>query len=401
MSSLQSKKILLAVTGSIAAYKSVILLRLLQKAGAEVKVIMTPSAAKFVAPLTFASLSKSEVYTDVVSNDAWNNHVELGLWADAMIIAPCTANTIAGMVGGFANNIVLAVYLSAKCPVYYAPAMDRDMWKHPSTLRNRKQLSEDDIEEIPIGSGYLASGLIGEGRMAEPEDIVSFLVEKFQRHSSLVGKRVLITAGPTKESLDPVRFLSNHSTGKMGICLAEEAANRGAAVILVLGPTDLRPKDDSIEVVNVVSAQEMYESCQKQFDTIDLSILSAAVADYRPAKTSNQKIKKSGSDMSLQLERTTDIAASLGKVKKKGQVLVGFALETQNAEQNAFKKIEKKNFDCIVLNTLANKGAGFGKSTNKVSILKNDGSKTEYGLKPKEEVAIDILDYIENNYFKT
>lgn len=398
MSAIKHKRILLAVSGSIAAYKSVILLRELQKRGAEVRVIMTPSAAKFVAPLTFASLSQSEVYTEVVSNDAWNNHVELGLWADAMIIAPCTANTLAGMAHGLANNIILAVYLSAKCPVYYAPAMDRDMWKHPTTTRNRKLMEDYGIKEIPIGDGYLASGLIGEGRMAEPEDIADYLEVQLKSTQDLLGVRLLMTAGPTREYIDPVRFVSNPSTGKMGIAIAEEASKRGAEVTLILGPTNRMPEDKSIDVVNVITAQEMYEACINRFEQSTVAIMTAAVADYRPANKADQKIKKKGEGMQILLERTLDIAGSLGAKKKAGQVLVGFALETQDGEANAAAKVVKKNFDFIVLNTLADSGAGFGVDTNKITIIDKNESQTPYELKSKKKVATDIVNYLKNNY---
>ena len=398
MSILKHKRILLAVSGSIAAYKSVILLRELQKRGAEVKVIMTPSAAKFVAPLTFASLSKSDVFTEVVSNDAWNNHVELGLWADAMVVAPCTANTLAGMAHGLAHNIVLAVYLSAKCPVYYAPAMDRDMWKHPTTLRNRELLQSYGLKEVPIGDGYLASGLIGEGRMAEPEDIADFLAMQFKASQDLFGINLLMTAGPTREYIDPVRFISNPSSGKMGIAIAEEASRRGAQVTLVLGPTNRMPEDKSIQVVKVVTAQDMYEACAERYAECNVAIMTAAVADYRPAEQAEHKIKKKSDDLSVALERTTDIAATLGGKKQPKQVLVGFALETQDGLANASKKVAKKNFDFIVLNSLADSGAGFGVDTNKITIIDKDGSHHPYELKSKRAVAIDIVNYLKNNY---
>jgi len=396
MSDLANTKILLAVTGSIAAYKSVVLLRDLQKAGAEVRVIMTPSAVHFVNPLTFSTLSHHEVYTDVISEDGWNSHVELGLWADCMIIAPCTANTLSGMAHGRVDSIVLAVYLSAKCPVYYAPAMDRDMWKHPSTANNRKLVQSYGDLEIPVGDGFLASGLTGAGRMAEPSDIVEFVKSQLN-NQDLKGRSVLITAGPTQEALDPVRYLTNKSTGKMGIALADRCAARGAKVTLVLGPTHHRPKHPHVDVVPVTSAQDMYDVSVKRYPSTDIAIMAAAVADYRPLTSSDQKIKKKDDDLSLSLARTQDIAKALGQAKKEGQLLIGFALETQNAIDNAKRKVKSKNFDCIVLNTLEDKGAGFGGDTNKVRIINQAGDVQEYPLKSKVEVAEDILNYIINN----
>lgn len=396
MSDLANTKILVAVTGSIAAYKSVVLVRALQKEGAEVRVIMTPSAKHFVNPLTFATLSRHEVFTNVISEDDWNSHVELGLWADCMIIAPCTAHTLSGMAHGRVDSIVLAVYLSAKCPVYYAPAMDRDMWKHPSTTHNRNLVQSYGNLEIPVGDGFLASGLTGEGRMAEPETIVDFVKTQLN-NQDLKGKSVLITAGPTQEALDPVRYLTNKSTGKMGIALADRCAARGANVTLVLGPTHHRPTHGKVDVVSVISASEMYNACLQRFATTDIAIMAAAVADYKPQNTSDQKIKKKDDDLNLSLARTDDIAKSLGQSKKKGQLLVGFALETQNAIENAKRKVESKNFDCIVLNTLEDKGAGFGGDTNKVRIIDKVGNVQEYELKSKREVAEDILNYLTKN----
>jgi len=396
MSDLANTKILLAVTGSIAAYKSVLLLRDLQKAGAEVRVIMTPSAKHFVNPLTFSTLSKHEVYTDVISEDDWNSHVELGLWADCMLIAPCTANTLSGMANGRVDSIVLAVYLSAKCPIFYAPAMDRDMWKHPSTVANRTKVKSYGNLELPVGDGFLASGLTGEGRMAEPSDIVEFIKSQLKLQD-LKGKSVLITAGPTQEALDPVRYLSNKSTGKMGIALADRCAARGANVTLVLGPTHLLPTQSKVEVVSIISAQEMYDECTLRYPDMDIAIMAAAVADYKPLNSSDQKIKKKDEDLSLPLARTLDIAKALGRSKKQGQLLIGFALETQNAIENAKRKVKSKNFDCIVLNTLEDKGAGFGGDTNKVRILDKEGNIEEYSLKSKADVAEDILNYLTKN----
>jgi phosphopantothenoylcysteine decarboxylase/phosphopantothenate--cysteine ligase len=397
MSTLINKKVLVAVTGSIAAYKSVVLVRDLQKAGAEVRVIMTPSATHFVSTLTFSTLTHQPVYTDIISEDGWNSHVELGLWADCMVIAPCTANTLSGMATGRADSIVLAVYLSAKCPVYYAPAMDRDMWKHPSTTHNRNTVKAFGDKEIPVGDGFLASGLTGEGRMAEPADIVDFIRQQLISKSDLEGKSVLITAGPTREALDPVRFISNKSTGKMGIAIAEAAAARGAIVTLVLGPTTIKPTNEDIRVINVSSAEEMYQACVAAYPTNDIGIMTAAVADYRPADIATQKIKKSDDDMSIGLERTQDIAKALGSSKQAHQILIGFALETQNGIENAKKKVFKKNFDFIVLNSLTDKGAGFAGDTNKITIISAAGDQETYDLKSKTAVAQDILNYLIKN----
>lgn len=398
MSQLTNQKILVAVTGSIAAYKSVLLVRDLQKAGAEVRVIMTPSATHFVSTLTFSTLTHHPVYTDVISEDGWNNHVELGLWADCMIIAPCTANTLSGMASGRVDSIVLAVYLSAKCPVYYAPAMDRDMWKHPSTTRNRQLVKSYGNLEIPVGDGFLASGLMGEGRMAEPADIVAFVEQQLSVSQDLRGQSVMITAGPTREAIDPVRYISNKSTGRMGIALAEAAAARGALVTLILGPSALRPQHPEIAVLSVTSAADMYDASVAAFSKCDVAIMSAAVADYRPIEIADQKIKKKEGDLSIQLERTLDIAKALGEKKTTKQVLVGFALETQDGIANATKKVNKKNFDFIVLNTLEDKGAGFAGNTNKVTIIDVNGSQERYPLKSKSEVAHDILNYLVKNF---
>ncbi len=400
MSTLINKKVLVAVTGSIAAYKSVVLVRDLQKAGAEVRVIMTPSATHFVSTLTFSTLTHQPVYTDIISEDGWNSHVELGLWADCMVIAPCTANTLSGMATGRADSIVLAVYLSAKCPVYYAPAMDRDMWKHPSTSHNRDTVRGFGNKEIPVGDGFLASGLTGEGRMAEPADIVNFVSKQLSTKTDLAGKSVLITAGPTREALDPVRFISNKSTGKMGIAIAEAAASRGASVTLVLGPTSIKPVNNKIQVVNVSSADEMYQACITAYPTHDIGIMTAAVADYRPADIATQKIKKKDDDLTIDLERTQDIAKALGSTKQANQILVGFALETQNGIENAKKKVVKKNFDFIVLNSLTDKGAGFAGDTNKITIINAVGDQEAYDLKSKTDVAHDILNYLIKNISK-
>ncbi len=383
-------RIILGISGSIAAYKAAHLTRLLIKDGDEVRVLMTPAATTFVAPLTLATLSKHEVLTEISSEAAWNNHVELGLWADALVIAPATANTLAKMANGLCDNILTAVYLSARCPVMVAPAMDVDMWRHPATQANVERLRAHGVHLIPVEYGELASGLVGEGRMAEPETIIAYLRALHRPQQPLRGKKALVTAGPTQEAIDPVRFIGNHSSGKMGIALAEALAYRGAEVTLVLGPTHLRPAHPGVRVVRAVSAQDMYEACAALFPESDIAVLAAAVADYRPAVPSASKIKKQGSDMSLPLVETVDIAATLGRQKQPHQLLVGFALETDNEEANARAKMERKNFDFIVLNSLRDEGAGFGTDTNRVAILRPNGSKTVFDLKPKTAVAEDI-----------
>jgi phosphopantothenoylcysteine decarboxylase/phosphopantothenate--cysteine ligase len=394
MHGLSGKKILLGITGSIAAYKSAFLTRLLIKAGAEVQIVMTPAATDFITPLSLATLSKKNVFTSVSAEDSWNNHVEMGLWADVMLVAPATATTLSKMAHGICDSIIVATYLSAKCPVFFAPAMDLDMWKHPATLDNVKRLQSFGNKLIPVGHGELASGLSGDGRMAEPEDIVQTLSNYFAKAQSLKGKTALVTAGPTYESLDPVRFIGNHSSGKMGIAIAEELANKGAAVTLVLGPSKEEIENENINVIRIRSAQEMYEACATVFPTTDISVLAAAVADYRPKTISTEKIKKSGNDLSIDLERTTDIAATLGKTKKKGQLLIGFALETNNEVENAKGKLERKNFDFIVLNSLQDKGAGFQHNTNKITIVGQNNKIKEFELKTKVEVAVDIVEEI-------
>jgi len=390
---LQKIKILLGITGSIAAYKAAFLCRAFIKEEADVKVIMTHSAGQFISPLTFSTLSKHPVYIDIMDNNSWNNHVELGLWADAMIIAPATANTIARMANGISDNMLLACYLSAKCPVFIAPAMDLDMWKHPSTKRNLETLTEYGNHIIPVGHGELASGLVGDGRMAEPIDIQRFLKKHYEAKLSLTGKHFLITAGPTIEAIDPVRFIGNRSTGKMGISIAENLAMKGAKVDLVLGPTNLRPSIQSIEVHHVQSAEDMYNVSHKIFKKTDGAILAAAVADYKPKKYSDKKIKKKDhtGHLNLELERTEDIAASLGKIKTKDQILVGFALETNDEKVNALSKLTRKNFDFIVLNSLQDLGAGFGEGTNKVTIIYSKDKALEFDVKSKSEVADDIV----------
>jgi phosphopantothenoylcysteine decarboxylase / phosphopantothenate---cysteine ligase len=388
------KKILLAVSGSIAAYKAVFLTRLLVKAGAQVQVILTKGATDFVTPLTFSTLSKRPVFSEVSSATGWNNHVELGLWADAMIVAPATANTLAKMAHGLCDNMLTACYLSAKCPVFFAPAMDLDMWKHPSTLENIRLLKTYGNHLIPVGNGELASGLSGEGRMAEPEDIVALLESFFARNSDLSGKKVMITAGPTYEPLDPVRFIGNHSSGKMGIALAEAAAERGAMVELLLGPSKYSTNHPNIKTTRIQTAQQLYEAAMQHFSTSYLTILAAAVADYRPKIVSDTKIKKKEATFTLVLEKTIDIAASLGKLKTEHQIMVGFALETNNELENAQKKLLSKNLDCIVLNSMRDAGATFNHDTNKITMVFKDNSIQDFPLKPKTAVADDILDVV-------
>ena len=393
---LNGKKIVLGVCGSIAAYKSAILVRLLVKSGAEVKVIMTASAHDFITPLTLSTLSKNPVLTDFVKDKTgqWNNHVELGLWADALVIAPASANTIAKAANGLCDNLLLAVYLSARCPVFFAPAMDLDMLKHGSTQENIERLKSFGNHLIEPGFGELASGLIGSGRMAEPEEIVSRLENFFQVKQRLKGKKVLVTAGPTHEAIDPVRFIGNNSSGKMGFAIAEALANEGASVNLVTGPTQQHTEQPGISVKSVTSAEEMFTACQSFFPESDIAVLSAAVADYRPLVKANQKIKKKDENLVLELTKTPDIAASLGKLKHNGQVIVGFALETEDEQVNAMKKIESKNFDLIILNSLNDKGAGFGHDTNKITMIDRKHQMKHFDLKNKKEVARDIVEAI-------
>jgi phosphopantothenoylcysteine decarboxylase/phosphopantothenate--cysteine ligase len=401
MSVLSGKKIVLGISGGIAAYKTANLVRLFIKAGAEVQVIMTPSAKDFITPLTLSTLSKNPVFSEFYDkendNEQWNNHVEFGLWADLMIIAPATANTMAKMVSGTCDNLLLATYLSAKCPVYIAPAMDLDMYKHPSTVASLQSLQSFGNQIIPAESGELASGLSGEGRMAEPENIVSFIEADLEGKLPLKGKEILITAGPTYESIDPVRFIGNHSSGKMGFDIANAAAKLGASVILISGPTNCKVLENSIKLVSVVSAQEMYDACHIYYDSVHIAIAAAAVADYRPKHVAEQKIKKSDSNFFIELEKTKDILLSLGECKKE-QFLVGFALETENEIENAKLKVQKKNLNLIVLNSLQDKGAGFGKPTNKITFIDKDFNIEPMELKSKEEVALDILNKIIQQY---
>ena len=394
MSMLSGKKVLLGVTAGIAAYKTAYIVRLFIKAGAEVRVVMTPEAKEFVTPLTLSTLSKNEVVSSFTNEEGetWNNHVDLGLWADFMLIAPATANTLSKMASGHSDNILLATYLSAKCPVYFAPAMDLDMYKHPSTKASLQELEEFQNKMIPVGSGELASGLSGEGRMAEPEEIVQFITKDLQAQLPLYRKKILITAGPTYEAIDPVRFIGNHSSGKMGYAIAEEAANLGAEVILVSGPTALQVTHQNIKLVRVTSTQEMYEQVHQYYAEVNVAIAAAAVSDYKPKQIAHQKIKKSDAEISIELEKTQDILLSLGKAKK-DQLLVGFALETENEVENAKGKLARKNLDFIVLNSLNDKGAGFQAATNKIKIIYPDQIK-EFGLKSKQEVAKDILNEV-------
>ncbi|HLV15165.1 MAG TPA: bifunctional phosphopantothenoylcysteine decarboxylase/phosphopantothenate--cysteine ligase CoaBC [Xanthomarina sp.] len=396
MSILSGKNILLGVSAGIAAYKAASLVRLFIKAGAHVKVVMTPSAKDFVTPLTLSTLSKNPVHStfvDDVDSELWNNHVELGLWADFFVIAPATANTMSKMANGVCDNLLLATYLSAKCPVYFAPAMDLDMYKHPTTKESFKKLESFGNTIIPATSGELASGLYGEGRMAEPEDIFAFIEQDVIGKLPLRGKKILITAGPTYEAIDPVRFIGNHSSGKMGFEIAKAAANLGAEVVLVSGPTHLRLNHSLVKVISVTSAEDMYQEAHKHFDKMDVAILAAAVADYRPKLVADQKIKKNDSSLTLELEKTKDILASLGAIKK-DQILVGFALETENELENAKGKLKRKNLNLIVLNSLQDKGAGFKTETNKVTIIDNKDQVTAYKLKSKAEVAQDLLNEI-------
>ena len=391
---LKGKKIVLGITGSIAAYKAAFLTRLFIKAGAEVQVIMTEAASQFITPLTLSTLSKKNVLTNVIDKDSWNNHVEIGLWADAMIVAPATANTLAKMATGMSDNIITAIYLSARCPVFFAPAMDLDMWTHPATMENVRRLQQYGNWLIPVEHGELASGLVGNGRMAEPENILAHVQKFFEQSLDLNGKNILITAGPTYEAIDPVRFIGNRSSGKMGIAIAEECAARGANVHLILGPSNLSASNHNIQITKVESAQEMYEVATNDFAKKDIAILAAAVADYRPANVAEQKIKKKREHLTLALEKTLDIAAALGKLKKKKQLIIGFALETNNEQANAKKKLIKKNFDFIVLNSLKDKGAGFNHDTNKVKIIHRVGQSKSYPLKSKTKVAVDIVNEI-------
>lgn len=388
------KNILLAVTGSIAAYKALYLVRSLTKSGFDVKVVMTKSATDFVSKLSFSTLSNNDVYSDITSESEWNNHVELGLWADIMIVAPATANTLSKMAHGMSDNMVMACYLSAKCPIYFAPAMDRDMWLHPSTQNNIKLLQSYGNIMIDPENGSLASGLTGIGRMAEPEHIIEKIHQDLNKTQDLKGQKMLITAGPTYEAIDPVRFIGNRSSGKMGVSLAYTAADRGAQVTLILGPSSLKVSHPNIETIRTVSAQDMYDQCIEKYESMDVAIMAAAVADYTPKTVADQKIKKKSDDLFLELKRTKDIAATLGKSKRENQLLIGFALESENEVANATSKIHRKNFDFIVLNSLKDKGAAFQHDTNKVTIIHKDNKTRSYELKSKDKVAQDIIQEI-------
>lgn len=396
---LQGKKVLLGVCGSIAAYKAALLVRLLVKAEAEVQVVMTTSASSFISPLTLSTLSKRPVLTDFVKNDLgeWNNHVALGLWADVMLVAPASANTLSKLANGLCDNLLVASYLSAKCPVLIAPAMDLDMYKHPSTVQNLQKLLSYGNTIIDAEEGELASGLYGVGRMAEPEQLMERLERFFSSTSpgrALVGKRVLITAGPTYEAIDPVRFIGNHSSGKMGYALAEVAAKEGATVTIVSGPTHLTTAHPAINVEKVISAEEMFVKTKGHFHEHDIVIFAAAVADYTPETRASRKIKSTHESQVVALKKTIDIAATLGRDKKKNQFIVGFALETDNEKINALEKLKKKNFDLIVLNSLNDAGAGFAHDTNKVTLIDIDNNQETFKLKDKKEVAVDIIEAI-------
>ena len=397
---LKGKKILLGITGSIAAYKSIYLVRLLVKAGAEVKVIMTPSANDFVSKLTLSTLSKNPVLADLADEHSWNNHVMLGRWADVMIIAPLSCNTLAKMAHGNCDNLLIAVYLSATCPVVVAPAMDEDMWHHPSTKENIAKLITFGNKIIPVEKGELASGLTGDGRMAEPETIVKFLGSIFFLNLELKNKKALVTAGPTFEPIDPVRFVGNYSSGKMGIAIAKELQNRGADVTLVLGPTQLDFSTDGMNLMRVKTATEMYNACNIHFKETDIAIMAAAVADYTPVVVADQKIKKTSDKLTLEMKKTKDILKSLGEIKKINQLVVGFALETTNERENALGKLKSKNADMIVLNSLNEKGSGFGVDTNKITIFDKSGKEFNFETLDKKCVAKKIVDTIIQTYYE-
>ncbi len=391
---MKGKKILIAASGSIAAYKIPILARFCIKAGAEVKVVLTPSAATFVSPLVLSTLTKNEVLVEMASGNSWANHVALGRWADVMLIAPASCNTIAKMAHGLCDNLLLSVYLSSVCPVLIAPAMDEDMWHHPATQKNMKTITSFGHTIIPAEHGELASGLIGMGRMAEPESLFNHLMTFFQESQQLSGYSALVTAGPTFENLDPVRFIGNYSTGKMGIAIAEALAGKGCNVQLVLGPTHLRASHSNITTTNVVSAHQMYKICSDLFPSMNIAVMSAAIADYTPNEVSAVKIKKRENDFTISLKKTDDILKHLGSIKKNGQLLIGFALESNNEKEYALGKLKEKNADAIVLNSLNDQGAGFSHDTNKISIFEKNGKETKYELKTKNEVARDIAEKI-------
>jgi phosphopantothenoylcysteine decarboxylase/phosphopantothenate--cysteine ligase len=388
------KKIVLGITGSIAAYKSILLVRQLIKAGAEVRVIMTPSAGDFVSRLTLSTLSKNPVLVELFEEQSWANHVMLGRWADVMVIAPLSCNSLSKMACGQCDNLLLATYLSATCPVMIAPAMDEDMWLHATTKINIQTCAAHGCKIIPVESGELASGLSGEGRMAEPETIISFIDQHFRNQNQLKGKRALVTAGPTYEPLDPVRFIGNHSSGKMGFAIAEELINRGAEVTLVSGPVSIKSTSKGIHLIHVNNAEQMFQVCMQYAVEYDIAVMAAAVADYTPVEVAAQKIKKSEEEFTIKLKKTKDILLNLGKMKNEKQVLVGFALETVNEEENALKKLKDKNADLIVLNSLNDEGAGFKKDTNKVTLYYRNGQVKPFETSTKKQVAIDIVDSI-------
>jgi len=396
---LKGKKILLGVTGSIAAYKSAYLVRLLVKAGAEVKVIMTPSSSDFISKLTLSTLSKNKVLIDLFDEESWANHVMLGRWADLMLIAPLSCNTLSKMAHGQCDNLLLAVYLSATCPVVVAPAMDEDMWHHPSTKENVGKLISFGNKVIPVDKGELASGLVGDGRMAEPEAILRFIEDNISVSKSLLGKKAFVSAGPTYEPLDPVRFIGNHSSGKMGLAIAEELYARGADVTLIMGPSSINMPANGINSLRVNTAEEMYNACSKQFERSDIGIMAAAVADYTPVEVAANKIKKTSGDLIIELKRTKDILKSLGETKSSKQVLVGFALETNNEREYALGKLKSKNVDIIVMNSLNDEGAGFGTDTNKITIFDKSGKEFNYQLMSKKEVAKNIVDTLIQLYY--
>ena len=396
MSILSGKKILLGISGGIAAYKTAILVRLCIKNGAEVKVVMTPDAKEFITPLTLSTLSKNPVHSSFTSDDqdeTWNNHVELGMWADLILICPATANTLSKMANGNCDNLLIAVYLSAKCPVYFAPAMDLDMYKHQSTKDSISKLLENGNILIPAETGELASGLIGEGRLAEPDSILNFIEADIIKSLPLRGKKILVTAGPTYEAIDPVRYISNHSSGKMGFEIAKKASDLGAEVVLISGPSNQKIGTRSINLINVVSSKDMHEEVIKYYSEADIVIMAAAVSDFKPKEFSNKKIKKDNIQPKMELEKTKDVLLELGRLKK-NQFLVGFALENENEIENSLKKLKNKNLDLIILNSLNDKGAGFGTETNKITIINSKEEKTDFDLKDKSEVAEDILNSI-------
>jgi phosphopantothenoylcysteine decarboxylase/phosphopantothenate--cysteine ligase len=390
---LKGKKILIGVTGSIAAYKSILLVRSLVKEGAEVKVIMTPAAKDFVSPLTFSTLSKHEVLSELFAGDSWANHVQLGRWADILVIAPASCNTLSKMANGMCDNLLLAVYLSATCPVMIAPAMDEDMWHHPATKSNISKIQSHGHTILPVDNGELASGLTGDGRMAEPAFIFQQLNDFFFKPNELTGLKILITAGPTVEAIDPVRFISNHSSGKMGVALAEEFSKKGATVTMIMGPSQVNI-NNGIEVLRVTSAKEMYETCLANFQKAHIIVMAAAVADYTPDKPETAKIKKESNVLQINLKRTRDILKELGALKKDDQLLIGFALETNNEKENALKKLSGKNADMIVLNSLQDEGSGFQHDTNKITIFDKRGGEFQFEKKSKQEVAADIVNRI-------